>query len=121
MDKKQTLNEVLEHRFIERVLRDTAKDIDKAQIQYMQSRGFASNDWFAGRNFAVANDNLQIQVLKKHRFVDMKTRTSKKGTKRKKAHPVYNRIIYGHYNNIIRELSFGFTDAIKEQLKTLND
>jgi hypothetical protein len=60
-------------------------------------------------------------VLKKHRFVDMKTIQTDKGKKKKKNHPIYNKIIWEHYNNVIRELSFGFTEAAKEELRKLED
>ena len=113
--------QILERRFIRRVLQDTSKDIDKAQRSYMSGRGFENNDWYSGRSFQVTENELGYTHLKKHRFVDMKTRTSKKGKNRKKSHPVHNKIIWGHYNNVIKELHFGFTNAVKEELRNLQD
>jgi hypothetical protein len=114
-------NQILERRFIRRVLLDSSKDIDKAQRTYMSGRGFENNDWYTGRGFQVTENELGYTHLTKHRFVDMKKRTSKKGTNRKKSHPIHNRIIWGHYNNIIKELHFGFTNAVKEELRNLQD
>ena len=51
----------------------------------------------------------------------MKTIQTDKGKKKKKNHPIYNKIIWEHYNNVIRELSFGFTEAAKEELRKLED
>lgn len=108
--------QILEKRFITKVLRESGKDIDQAQRKVMSSRGFDNNDWFSDRSFVTTDNQLDYTHLKKHRFVDMKFRNSKDGRKRKKNHPVHNRIIWGHYNNIIKELHFGFTNAVKEEL-----
>ena len=114
-------DQILEGRFIRRVLQDTSKDIDQAQTAYISGRGFENNDWNSGRSFTVNQNELGYTHLKKHRFVDMKTRSSSQGKKRKKSHPIHNKIIWGHYNNVIKELHFGFTHAIKEELRNLEE
>ena len=113
--------DIIERRFIKKTLQDVGKDIDKAQRNYMSSRGFENNDWFSDRGFKVSDGEMEYTHLKKHRFVDMKTRTSKSGTKRKKSHPIHNKIIWGHYNNVIKELHFGFTNAVQEELRNLEE
>jgi len=120
-NRENLSDQILQGRFIRRVLGDTSKDIDKAQRAYMSGRGFENNDWYSGRGFVVSENTLGYTHLKKHRFVDMKTRTSKKGRNKKKSHPVHNRIIWGHYNNVIKELHFGFTNAVKEELRNMQD
>jgi len=120
-NRENLSDQILQGRFIRRVLGDTSKDIDKAQRSYMSGRGFENNDWYSGRGFVVSENTLGYTHLKKHRFVDMKTRTSKKGRNKKKSHPVHNRIIWGHYNNVIKELHFGFTNAVKEELRNMQD
>ena len=112
-------DQILERRFIRKVLQGTSKDIDQAQRKYISGRGFENNDWNSSRGFVVTENELGYTHLKKHRFVDMKSRTSKTGKKRKKSHPIHNRIIWGHYNNVIKELHFGFTNAVKEELQNL--
>ena len=114
-------DQILERRFIRRVLQDTSKDIDHAQRAYISGRGFENNDWNSKRGFTVTQNEMGYTHLKKHRFVDMKTRTSKNGKVRKKSHPIHNKIIWGHYNNVIKELHFGFTNAIKEELRNLEE
>ena len=114
-------DQILQDKFIRKTLRDVAVDIDKAQRNAMSSRGFENDDWYNGREFIVSNNTLDHTHYKKQRFVDMRTRTSKKGTNRKKSHPIHNKIIWGHYNNIIKELHFGFTNAVKEELRNLQD
>jgi hypothetical protein len=60
---------------------------------------------------------LQIQHLARQRFLDMKTRQTKNGPKRKHAFPIHNRIIFGHFNSIVGRLKFGFTEEIKRSLQ----
>ena len=120
--RSDATDDIIKGRYIRKVFIDTAKDIDSSQRKLMESRGFQNDDWFTGRSFNVTDNALEETHLKKHRFVDMKNITSKKeGRHTKKNHPVYNRIIWGHYNNVIREMAFGFTEAVKEQLRTLED
>lgn len=121
LEKRNEIGEeILKKRFTKRVLGEVANDMAKAQEKIMGERGFEANDWYSGRAFQVSEDSLGYQHLKKHRFVDMKTRKTKEGTKPKKSHPVHNRIIWGHYNNLIKELHFGFTEAVKHELGNLN-
>lgn len=117
--RQQITDDILQGRFIHQVSTDIAKQIDKDQTLKMSSRGFENNDWFSERGFTATQTGLEYTHLKKHRFVDMKIRNSKEGIKRKKNHPIHNRIIWGHYNQMIKELHFGFTDAVKDQLKSL--
>jgi hypothetical protein len=120
-NRENLSDQILEGRFIRRVMQDSSKDIDQAQRKYMSSRSFENEDWYSGRGFIVTENGLDYTHYKKHRFVDMKTRNTKKGKQRKKAHPIHNRIIWGHYNNIIKELHFGFTNAVKEELRSLEE
>lgn len=115
-----TSDEILKGRFSKRVFTDTAADIDKAQTKYMNSRGFESPEW-NDRTFTTSSSALVVQHLGRHRFVDMKTRNTKAGKKRKKNHAIHNKIMFGHYNNIIRELKYGYTDAVVEEMKKLED
>lgn len=122
LESRENLSQqILERRFIRRVLQDSSKDIDKAQQSYMSGRGFEQNNWYSGRSFQVTENELGYTHLKKHRFNDMKFRTSKKGKNRRKSHPIHNKIIWGHYNNMIKELHFGFTNAVKEELRNLQE
>ena len=113
--------DILERRFIRKVLQDVSKDIDTAQRSFMSSRGFENQDWYNERGFKVTENEMGYTHLKKHRFVDMKTRMSKKGRKRKKQYAIHNKILWGHYNNVVKELHFGFTHAVQEEMRRLKD
>ena len=115
-----TTSEILKGRFIKRVFSENSVYIDKSVSKEITTRGFESAEW-GDRSFTISDSALTYQHLGRHRFVDMKTRNTKKGKIRKKNHPIHNRIVFGHYNNIIRDLKYGFTDAVKEELKTLED
>ncbi|MFB9055082.1 hypothetical protein ACFFVB_18520 [Formosa undariae] len=105
--------------FIKQQLQEESVAIDGAQTSLMQSRGFSTSNFYSDRGFKVTDTTLQYDHLAKHRFVDMRTRESKAGKKRKKNHPIHNRILYGHANNIVKRLHFGYTEAVKEQMQEL--
>lgn len=73
-----------------------------------------------------ANPHLEIYYVKYLRFHDMRrdkipgyraTIFGEEATKkRRRQYHIYNRIVWGHYNNIIRELRFGYNDRVRERL-----
>lgn len=121
MESRNLSDQVLEKRFTKQVLQQNAQELRKGGERLMQSRGFDNNDWYTARSFTVTEDILGYTHLKKHRFVDMKTRKTQSGIIKKKNHPVHNKIIFGIYNNIIRELMYGYTEAVKQELRQIND
>jgi len=60
---------------------------------------------------------LSMQHLKRQRFLDMKP---KRGL-RKRAYPIHNKILFNHLGNIIRELKFGFTESVRQNLSQLEN
>ncbi|MFP9100915.1 hypothetical protein ACLI09_17855 [Flavobacterium sp. RHBU_24] len=119
----KTLDDVLEGRFVHRVLSSASADINLAQVKYMDSHGMGASDLKSSRSFAASESALEYAQKLKHRFVDMKntSRCKKRVRKKKNFHPIYNKIAYGHYNNIVRELKFGYTDAVKEEMRKLEE
>lgn len=111
-------DDILKGRFANRVFENTAKDIDVAISRKISDNGFSSPKWGA-RVFETSSSALTYHHLDRHRFVDMRTRNTPEGKIKKKNYSIHNRIIFGHYNNIVRELSYGFTEAIKEELMQL--
>lgn len=103
--------------FTNNVLTEESKNIDKAQTTLMQRRGFKTTNFFTSRSFSVASGKMDLDHLAKHRFVDMKRR----GSQKKKSHPIHNRILFGHANNIVKRLSFGYTEAVKEKMNLLKN
>ena len=117
-ERQKRAEEILQGKFIQRKLEETSKEIDRLQTQEMSD--FRSSFW-NNRTFNVSNGKLTYKHDKRHRFVDMKMRNTKKGKVRKKSHPIHNRILWGHYNSIIKELHFGFTHAVQEELRKIKD
>lgn len=106
----------LEKKFIENVLRKESRNIFQEQGSRMQSRGFDGQEWYSGRHFNVTDNQTQMSFLTKHRFVDMKIIRGEK-KKSSKVHPIYNQVVMGHYNNIVKELQFGFTEEAKQAIR----
>lgn len=118
-ERQKRAEEILQGKFIARKLEETSKEIDKLQTQGMSD--FRSSFW-NNRSFSVSDGKLTYKHDKRHRFVDMKTRMRKDGSKnRKKSRAIHNKIIWGQYNYLTRELAYGYTDAIKAELQSLGD
>lgn len=116
-NRSKRMDEILQGKFIHKKLEETGREIQKRQDQVMTS--FKSSFW-NNRIFSISNGVLTYRHDKRNRFVDMRTRTSKNGTKyRKKSKVVHNKIIWGQYNLLVRELSFGYTQTVKEEIKSL--
>ncbi len=114
--RNKTKQAILEGRFISHVLEKNARNIDQEIKKRMNAAAFKSPFW-RDRNFLTNGNVLSYAHLPQHRFVDMKTRQTKNGIIRKKQHAIHNRVLFGHANNIVRELTFGFTKSIKAQLQ----
>lgn len=117
--RSQTSEDIAKGRFISKVLEKNSREIDAEMQKRMNAARFKSAFW-RNRNFATNNNVLTYTHLPQHRFVDMKTRQTKDGVIRKKNHRVHNRVLFGHANNIVRELSFGFVQSVKEELMQLD-
>ena len=116
-EKRAGSESALEKRFIAQVLEEEAKEIAEAQDKIFSR--FKSTDWKNNRSFNVKGTTLEETHLPKHRFVDMKTRNTRAGKIKKRNYPVHNSIMYGHANNIVRGISFGFTEQVKADMKEL--
>ena len=118
-ERQKRAEEILQGKFIQRKLEETSKEIDRLQTQEMSD--FRSSFW-NNRSFSVSNGKLTYKHDKRHRFVDMKTRMRKDGSKnRKKSRAIHNKIIWGQYNYLTRELAYGYTDAVKAEIQSLGD
>lgn len=118
--RKDNADHVLKKRFIKRVLTTEGKSIIQAQKDRMRENDF-SNPKFNLLALSVSDFRATFSLLKLHRFVDMKTRNTKNGIIKKKNYPIYNQIVFGHLNNIISEISFGYTDTVIEEMKKLEN
>jgi hypothetical protein len=107
----------IKQRFIKDRLQRTAQDITRAVSR--KTAGFQSQFW-RSNNTNVDDNVMTYKHSKKNRFVDMKSRTLKNGTKkRKRSHAVHNKIVMGNYSELVKELSFGFTEQIRNQFTNM--
>jgi hypothetical protein len=111
-------SDILEKRFIGLILKEESQELNQSQIKLMNSRGFTNPAFFNDRGFQVLEDHkLQYTHPTVLRFIDMKSRSSKNGAKRKKiSYNVHNKPLYGMVNNVLRRLQFEFTDKMKQML-----
>ena len=115
--RNKTREAILEGRFISHVLSQESKDLD--QDIGSKVANFNSSFW-ADRNFSVHENTMTYVHLKQHRFVDMKVRDSARGRKSKVFHNVHNRLLFGHANEIVKELTVGFTDGVRDQMMQMD-
>lgn len=118
-NRSNRTEEILQGKFIRRALDETASEIKKLQDNKMSN--FKSSFW-NDRTFSVSGNTLTHKHDKRQRFVDIRTRTNSNGSKSpKKNYRVHNKIIWGQYNNLTRELAYGYTEAVKQDLLSLSD
>ena len=118
-NRSQNSDDILKGRFIRQQLQQTAKEIEQASSGKMA--GFSSSFW-NDRSFSVTDNEMNYEHLKVHRWIDMRTRANKDGSKtKKKSYPIHNRIVMGQYNQLTKELAYGFTQEVKNQLFKLED
>ena len=110
---------VLEQRYIRQVLQEEGQNIRKEQTKRMSGAGFSSRELYASRSISVSDTVLTYEHLAKHRFIDMKRRRTKGGVIKKKNYPIHNRILFGHANNVVRRVSFGFTEDVKAKMANI--
>ena len=117
--RSDTKDAILKGIFIKRELQEEGQEMKHAQTSLMSRRGFNSREFFSNRTMSVTDTALRYDHLAKHRFVDMRRRQTAAGPTKKKNHPIHNRILYGHANNIVKRLSFGYTKSVIEEMKEL--
>lgn len=105
---------ITERRYINQVLKQQGEEILKDQSA--KDREFnLSAQLGSSRSFKVNSNRLTYQHSILQRFLDMKKVRGELKPKSERT-PIHNRIIMGRFNQIKRELRYGFTDAIRSQL-----
>lgn len=115
--RNDTREAILEGRFITHVLKKVGDDMN-ADIDKRIS-GFSSSFW-VDKTMTTNKNVLTYRHQREHRFIDMRSRKSLRGNRRKRFYAIHNRPIYGHANEIVKELTVGFTDGVREQMKQMD-
>ena len=106
---------------MERIIKRRAKEMDTEQ-----SKGYSAfkNSSFRGRSFITDGDSLTYTHSALYRFMDMK-KLRYPGTdtqyRRKKVYAFHNRIVMGHYNGMMKELTYGAAEEVTADLKSKFD
>jgi hypothetical protein len=113
-ERNKITEEILQGIFIQRSLFAMSKNVKQIQDKKMNS--FHSDFWNK-RIFITSGNSLILQHDKRERFLDMRTRIGKTGTKNpKKSQMVHNKIIWGQYGFLVKELAHGYTEAVRKDL-----
>ncbi|MCD8435867.1 hypothetical protein LNJ03_11240 [Tenacibaculum dicentrarchi] len=108
---KRSKKNIIEQKYIDQVLREEASNIEKAQNVIFSNRNTPAvirNK----RSFTINNGTLTHRHDIRQRFEDMR-RVRFRKQKPTKAH---NKVIWGHYNNMIFKLAYGLTQDVKNQI-----
>lgn len=119
------MDRIIEQRFVEKVLRHQGDRLLKNQGRSLYAKArFRSGRMEKDRVVSVSGgDDLSGMLSFRHvdyeRFLDMKREVRMKNgkTRNKSGYKIHNRFIYGHYFAIAKQLSVGFTEKIKEQIR----
>ncbi len=106
---------------MERILKEHSRKMDASQ-----QAGYSglSDPAFRGRSYSTDGDSLTYTQSALYRFIDMK-KLRYPGTqtqyKRKRVFAFHNRIIMGHYNGIMKDLTYGAAEEVKADMKAKMD
>lgn len=109
----RTNKRIIEQKYINKVLAEEAVNIREAQDAVFSE--FKNADIAlikAKRNFTVSNSTLIGRHHIRQRFNDMRFIKGKS----QKPIPTHNKIIWGHFNNIIFKMAYGFTHDVKRAI-----
>ena len=116
---KSQENLILEKRYIRQVLADEGANINQQKMRAMRRFAFRSAGLYTLHSNA-DDSTLKHKHPQRHRFIDMKIRQKEGRQQKKRAYPIHNRILFGHANNVVRRLSFGFTEDIKNMMQQIH-
>lgn len=111
------MEEILKGRYVKKVFTEEGDDMLKAIKKKMRSRNFSRPEYFASMRVMPSEESLVYEHALLNRFVDMKYHNYSKKRVKRKNHAIHNRMLYGHANEMIYRLSYGFTEAVKEELR----
>lgn len=110
--------------------RSHARTLDKKATVKKKKKvyktGFENTDWNTS-TYEISNNSIIYTTPKAMRFVDMKRRRiylgrgSYSDVKRVKNHSIHNKPTMVHKKYLVKMLSFGFTEEVKEQFRKLSD
>lgn len=103
---------IIERRYISNTLKETGEHIDSSQQRLFNNFNFKSNNIRAKRSFIVTDNKLEFKHLLKERFIDMKRINGQN----KKRYPIHNNIVMGYFNGLVRKLSFGLTQSVRNTI-----
>ena len=102
--------------FQKRILKQHAERMQRTQDANVPRFRNQSLDF---RNIITDDSSLIFRHKGVMRMIDMKRLTKPRKTekyKRKKTYNMYNRVVMGHYSGIFKDLTFGLTESVRQQI-----
>lgn len=119
---------MIQAKFVERVLKEEGAELHKNQSRAIAKLlHFHSNRLSEGRDMDVDTDEgmdgeLSLTMPGYGRVLDIKPKNRTpfkdfKAQRRRKAFPIYNRFVFGHYFTIAYRLMYGLTEEVAEGIR----
>ncbi|WP_018676131.1 hypothetical protein [Riemerella columbina] len=128
LDERKSEKGIIEGRFIKAMLEQYGEDVLKSSKRVRSRNQFRSSKWERS-SISVSDNAVDYRIPAPMRFVDMKTRKSKGytrgtrkvpgGKRKKKNYPVHNKPTMVHKKFLVKSLSYGFTEEVKQQFRAL--
>ncbi len=104
---------IIEQKYIERVLREESTNIMEAQDRLISRHRLTRKiPEITRRRFTVSANRAEFVHPLRQRFIDMRRSRGIKG----RSIPIHNKIIYGHFNDVIGRIAYGFTQDIVNEI-----
>jgi len=109
-------SELLEARFVSRILREEGQEMKNAQRIAMNVAGVRGHALYNKRAVRTTENKMEFTHLMRHRFIDMSSRKTQRGRIKKISHPIHNRILFGRSISMIRRISYEYTDEMRDMI-----
>ena len=106
--------------FIQQVLAEGGRNINDASVRAIRKHiqfKYSHTGRLENANTAVVSGTtLTITHPIYKRFLDSRS-TLRDGSRRKRAYPIHNKPVFGHYNEIAYKLMYGFTKDVAREIQ----
>ncbi len=127
------MDTLIKKAFVKKILTEEGETFDKNQSAAIgKLLNFHSHKLETGRSYSVTSGNeldgkLTMSIPAYGRVLDIKPKNRKYSSinrknlndrrVKRKAYPIYNRFVFGHYNTIAYRLMYGLTNEVADNIK----
>lgn len=108
--QQRNAKKIVEQKYIDRVLATEARNMFREQNKVAARFNVRSKvPEINRRRFTVSGGRLVVTHPIRQRFIDMKTIRGQ----RQRAIQIHNKIVYTHFNYIVNQMAYGFTQDVQ--------